>query len=177
MGANAVLCPRVLVATALLNAALVPALVPYLAASAVIAALVAAVGAITLSADGDVAAPLSANNPLQLSASLQMALLFQVVIIIVSLVRDTSGRAGVLTTAAVLGLTDVDALTLSMARGIAHTMSLDTAALAIAIGVLANTALKMGVALLFGAPTFRVIVASTLILMMGVAAISIVLLM
>ena len=142
-----------------------------------IAALVAAVGAITLSADGEVAPPLSANNPLQLSASLQMALLFQVVITIVSLVRDTSGRAGVPTTAAVLGLTDVDALTLSMASGIAHTMSLDTAALAIAIGVLANTALKMGVALLFGAPTFRVIVASTLILMMGVAAISIVLLM
>ena len=71
----------------------------------------------------------------------------------------------------------IQRLPISMASGIAHTMSLDTAALAIAIGVLANTALKMGVALLFGAPTFRVIVASTLILMMGVAAISIVLLM
>ena len=46
----------------------------------------------------------------------------------------------------------------------------------IAIGVLANTVLKAGVALAFGAPTFRVIVAGTLMLMMAVAAVSIVML-
>ena len=78
-----------------------------------------------------------------------------------------------LATAAVLGLTDVDALTVSMARGVAQTVSLDTAALAIAIGVLANTALKMGVALLFGAAAFRAIVAGTLMLMIVAAAASI----
>ena len=62
-----------------------------------------------------------------------------------------------LTSAAVLGLTDVDALTVSMARGVAKTVSLEAAALAIAVGVLANTAVKLGVALFFGSARFRAI--------------------
>ena len=173
VGANAVLYPRVLAATAVLHAALVPALVLYLAAPAVVAAIAAMVGLRRSNPDRHVAPPLSARNPLQLSAALQMAAVFQVVIVVVNLARETWGQAGVLATAAVLGLTDVDALTVSMARGVAQTVSLDTAALAIAIGVLANTALKMGVALLFGAAAFRAIVAGTLMLMIVAAAASI----
>ena len=42
------------------------------------------------------------------------------------------------TSAAVLGLTDVDALTVSMARGVATTASPAIAASAIAVGVLAE---------------------------------------
>jgi uncharacterized membrane protein (DUF4010 family) len=60
-----------------------------------------------------------------------------------------------------------------MARQVAPSVSLDTAARAIAIGVLANTALKTGVALFFGAATFRVLVAGALLLMMAAAAVSI----
>ena len=67
------------------------------------------------------------------------------------------GDAGTLATAAVLGLTDVDALTLSMAREVAPKGGLDTAALAIAIGVVANTFVKMTVALILGGPRFRTI--------------------
>jgi uncharacterized membrane protein (DUF4010 family) len=80
----------------------------------------------------------------------------------------------VLTSAAVLGLTDVDALTVSMARGVAETAPLETAALAIAIGVLANTVLKLGVALFFGCTRFRTIVGGTLALMIAAAAAAIV---
>jgi uncharacterized membrane protein (DUF4010 family) len=57
--------------------------------------------------------------------------------------------------ATVLGLTDVDALTISMARRVASDISLETAALAIAIGVLSNTVLKLTVALFFGSAGFR----------------------
>ena len=61
-----------------------------------------------------------------------------------------------------LGLTDVDALTISMARRVASSVSLETAALAIAIGVLSNTALKLTVALFFGSPGFRRVAGGTL---------------
>jgi uncharacterized membrane protein (DUF4010 family) len=88
----------------------------------------------------------------------------------VHLAGDYWGESGVLTSAAILGLTDVDALTVSMARGIARTASLETAALAIAVGVLANTALKLGVAVAFGAPRFRMIVGGTLAVMIVTAA-------
>src|SRR6185436_19154357 len=94
------------------------------------------------------------RNPLQLAAALQMALLFQGVLMAVYVVRERWGTSGVFTSAAVLGLTDVDALTVSMARDVAHTISPAVAATAIAIGVLSNTGLKIVLALFFGSPTF-----------------------
>jgi uncharacterized membrane protein (DUF4010 family) len=60
----------------------------------------------------------------------------------------------VLTTAAALGLTDVDALTVSMSR---HEAGLDAtlAARAIVVGILANTLLKLGISVLVGRATYR----------------------
>ena len=55
------------------------------------------------------------ENPLQLRAAIQMAGLFQAVLMAVHLARAMWGQSGVLTSAAILGLTDVDALTVSMA--------------------------------------------------------------
>ena len=104
-----------------------------------------------------------------------MALLFQFVIMIVGVARARWGDAGTLSTAAVLGLTDVDALTVSMATEVAPKASLDTAALAIAIGVLANTAMKTLLALTFGGSRFRAIVAGALAGVIVAATLSIVL--
>ena len=107
---------------------------------------------------------------------MQMAVLFQGVSWSCTFAREMWGQSGVLTSAAILGLTDVDALTVSMARGVAKTVSLDPAALAIAVGVLANTALKLGVALVFGTACFRRVVGGTLALMIVTAAAALVLL-
>ncbi len=174
VGANAVLYPRVLAATAVLNSALVPWLIPYLALPALVAALTAARGLRRSAAAG--APELPQDNPLHLRAAIQMAVLFQAVLMVVSFARETWGQSGVLTSAAVLGLTDVDALTVSMARGVAKTVSLQTAAMAIAVGVLANTAVKLGIALFFGSARFRTIVGGTLVLMIVTAAAALVVL-
>ena len=173
VGANAVLYPRVLAATAVLNPALVPSLIPYLAMPALVAALTAAIGQRRPAAAG--APDLPQDNPLQLRAAMQMAVLFQGVIMLVSFARETWGQSGVLTSAAILGLTDVDALTVSMAREVAKSVSLEVAALAIAVGVLANTALKLGLALLFGGRRFRTIVGGTLVLMILTAGAALIL--
>ena len=95
-----------------------------------------------------------------------MAILFQAVLMAVYLVSDAWGQSGVYTSAAVLGLTDVDALTVSMARGVAQTVSPGVAATAIAIGVLANTAMKLGLAVFFGGRRFRTIAGGALALML-----------
>jgi uncharacterized membrane protein (DUF4010 family) len=168
VAANAMLFPRVLVATAVLNSALVPVLLPYLLAPGILAAAIAAAGArhIPLNrADEN-----SRRNPLQLVDALQMAALFQVVLMAVHLARQFWGESGVLTTAAILGLTDVDALTMSMARGIATATSLDLAAMAIAVGVLANTAMKLALTLWFGNASFRIITGGALAGMIVVGA-------
>jgi uncharacterized membrane protein (DUF4010 family) len=174
VAANAMLYPRVLIATAILNAAVVRPLVPYLAAPAVIAALVAMVGALRSRETG--APEVSVRNPLQLGAALQMAVLFQVVLMAVHLAGNMWGQSGVYTTAAVLGLTDVDALTMSMARGVAVTACPAVAATAIAVGVLANTAMKLALAVFLGASRFRVIAGGALALMLVVMGAAVLLL-
>jgi uncharacterized membrane protein (DUF4010 family) len=70
----------------------------------------------------------------------------------------------------VLGLKDVDAITVSMARGVAQTVSLHTAAAAIAMGVLSNTGFKLAVAFLFGDQPFKWIAGGSLALMIVAAA-------
>ena len=99
------------------------------------------------------------RNPLGLAAALQMALAFQVVLIVIAFMQQRIGNTGVLVSATILGLTDMDALTVSMTRlGLDPALTL-TAAQAIGIGVLSNTALKITVALVVGASAFRLRVA------------------
>jgi uncharacterized membrane protein (DUF4010 family) len=172
VGANAMLYPRVLVATAILNSAVVIPLLGFLLAPAIVAALAAAAG---VRRSPSTAVPeLSQRNPLQLVAALQMALLFQAVLMAVYAVREFWGASGVFTTAAVLGLTDVDALTVSMARDVAQTMSPAAAATAIAIGVLMNTMMKLGLALFFGSRGFRITAGGALAIMFVALAITLI---
>ena len=158
------LYPRVLLATAILNRAVVPPLAPYLAAPAVVAALMAALGVRRNASDG--APEVLGRNPLQLAAALQMAILFQAVLMAVHVAREVWGQSGIFTSAAVLGLTDVDALTVSMAREVAQATTPGVAATAVAVGVLANTAMKLGLALIFGSPGFKAIAGGALALML-----------
>jgi uncharacterized membrane protein (DUF4010 family) len=174
VAANAMLYPRVLVATAIINPAVVAPLAPYLAAPAIVAALVAAAGVRGSRSDGAPDVPL--RNPLQLAAALQMAVLFQVVLMAVYLAREVAGESGVFTTAAVLGLTDVDALTVSMAKGVAQAISPAVAATAIAVGVLSNTAMKLGLALVFGSARFRAIAGGALAMMLVAIGVAVVVL-
>jgi uncharacterized membrane protein (DUF4010 family) len=175
VAANAVLYVRVLAAIAVLNISLLPAVIPYLLAPGIVAALGVAAGA-TRRAEYETGAPMAPRNPLQLSAALQMAALFQIVLVVVQLARQTWGRSGVLTAAAILGLTDVDALILSMAKEITQTVSINTAAVAIAVGILANIVLKTAIALIFGVKQFRIVVAGALTMIMIAAVASIALL-
>ena len=173
IAANAVLFPRVLVATAALNAALVPHLVPYLAGPAIIAAGMAALGARARSTIGGNGG--ARHNPLQLADALQMAVLFQMVLMAVHLANRQWGERGIFTTAWLLGLTDVDALTMSMARGMSAATTLDVAARAIAIGIAANTLLKLLIAVVLSGGSFRLIAGGTLTLMLAGALVSLML--
>jgi uncharacterized membrane protein (DUF4010 family) len=154
------LYPRVLAAVAILNPALIGPLVPYFVVPAALAFAVVAMGARDSASD---AAPDAGQpNPLQLISALQMAALFQAVLMIVVLVRQRWGTSGIMTTASVLGLTDVDALTISMTRDVAQSVSPSVAAAAIAVGVLANTTMKLAIAIGLGSRRFRLIAGAVL---------------
>jgi len=80
------------------------------------------------------------------------------------------GQAGLLTSAAALGVTDVDALTVTMARGLGARAGLDQAAQAIAVGILANTVLKASVAAVIGRGAYRRLAVGALLVVAAVLA-------
>jgi uncharacterized membrane protein (DUF4010 family) len=163
LAANAMMYPRVLVATAVLNLSLLPDVARYLALPGLVA--VAAVAGGVRQSHEDEQTLSAMANPLQLTGALQMALTFQAMLMMVHLAEGVWGVPGVYASATLLGLTDVDALTVSMARGIANSVSLETAAVAITIGVMANTVLKLALTLLFGTSRFQRIAGGSLALM------------
>ncbi len=156
VAACTVLFVRVGIAVLVLQPALLRPLAWYLVAPFVLGVVAFLAGQRQSDPDAAPAAP--PRNPLQLGAALQMALLFQVVLVAVALARRQWGDASVVWSGAVLGLTDVDALTISMARAAAADLGLDVAARGIATGLMANTVLKLAVALALGERRFRTVV-------------------
>jgi uncharacterized membrane protein (DUF4010 family) len=156
VAACTVLYLRVAVATAVLRGELAVALWPFLTLPFLVGAAILLLGVRHLHQEQE--AMDAPRNPLQVVEALQMAAVFQIVLVAIELVRRFGGDTGVIASGAVLGLTDLDALTLSMARDAATAIPVDVAAQAIATGLVANTALKLGMAVVLGAPEFRRVV-------------------
>jgi uncharacterized membrane protein (DUF4010 family) len=163
VAACTVLVPRVMLVASLLEPALGVVLAPFLAPAFVVGTGVVATvlwrarrgTPIADETASPLVEPAESRNPLGLARSLQMAAAFQVVLFVLAWVQAEVGMPGVLTTAAVLGLTDVDALTLSMARLGTDAAQRHLAATAIGIGVLSNTLLKLCLTLALGTSAFR----------------------
>ncbi|WP_375269035.1 MgtC/SapB family protein [Phenylobacterium sp.] len=90
------------------------------------------------------------GNPVELGAALKFAALIAVLMLLAKLSARWLGRWGVYGLAAVSGLADVDALTLSIAGMSAAELTRPAATLAVLIGVAANTLAKSVIAGLVG---------------------------
>jgi uncharacterized membrane protein (DUF4010 family) len=167
MGANVMLFPRVLVATLVLEPRLAAGLWPVSVAPMIIGLVLMWTG--LRDRPKDEVEPDTDRNPLHIRAALQMALLFQVMLFIVTFAGDAFGGRGLVGSAAVLGLADIDGLILSMARMTSTgAAAASLAALALTVGILANTVTKLAIAAVIGRGTFRSLAATGLVLM-GVA--------
>jgi uncharacterized membrane protein (DUF4010 family) len=161
IGACAVLVPRVLVVSTVLNPAVAAWLAWYL-----LPALLVGSGVLVMlwrRSDALVAPPdAGPANPLRLGAAIRMAVAFQVAMLLIEFVAAHAATPGLYATSALLGMTDVDALTVSMNR-VPDDLPARTAARAIATGVLANTVTKATMAIVVGAGRFRWIASGTLV--------------
>jgi uncharacterized membrane protein (DUF4010 family) len=154
VAASTVLFVRTWLAATVLDPTLALALLPY-TLPAFLVGLAASAATLRRSPAAVAALPLP-DNPLQFRAALQMAAVFQLVIFIVDGLRARIGDVGLILTGAIVGLTDVDAATLSMAHAVADGLAPGIAAQAVAAGVLANTLLKLVLALAVGTGGFRI---------------------
>lgn len=111
-------------------------------------------------------------NPFELGEAIKFGLLFGVVTVVAKAAEVYLGETGLYLAGAVAGLTDVDAISLSMASlATADTESLDVAAHTIVIAVLSNTLVKTGMALFWGTPALRrTLLLATLLILIAAAA-------
>ena len=111
------------------------------------------------------------QNPFSLTAAAKFAAFFAAVLVVVKLAQQNFPGTGLYVVAALAGLSDVDAITLSMAQQ-AKTGDAGTAIAAIVVAVLSNTLVKAGMVLVLGSPSLKrpVLLATVAIVVSGVGA-------
>lgn len=98
----------------------------------------------------------SGHNPFELGDAIKFGALFAVVIFVASAAQAYFGNAGLYLAGALAGLTDVDAIALSMANlALEDPGNAGPAARTVVIAVISNTMVKCGMAIWLGAPSMR----------------------
>lgn len=162
IAASAVLPVRVIILTAAFSPSLGAHTALYLAGPLLVA--LAAIGLTLLLNHHQAVDVPTPRNPLRFGAALQMALLFQGVLYLMQWVTGQFGAHGSLTSAAIVGLTDVDPLIYSMVKlGGADATGVSAAARVLTVGVIANSVFKGGLALVIGRGAFRLFSCATLL--------------
>jgi uncharacterized membrane protein (DUF4010 family) len=110
------------------------------------------------------------RNPFSLVAAAKFAALFAVVLLAVKIVQQHFPPSGLYAVAALSGLVDVDAITLSMAE-FAKAGELHTAVIAIVIAAITNTLVKCGMAFAIAGPALgnKLVAATVVTLIAGLA--------
>jgi uncharacterized membrane protein (DUF4010 family) len=156
LAACALLFVRVEITSAVLSQALSRRLIPVFVPAFVIGVIGFVLG--LRQREGEGADREGPGNPLEFRSAIQMTALFQAVLFLIHFVQSRFGASGVVVTGALVGLTDMDALTLSMSRQAAAGTDLDVAALAMTTGIVSNTIVKLLVGVVVGRGLFRTLV-------------------
>jgi uncharacterized membrane protein (DUF4010 family) len=149
----AMMFARVIVLVAVVNRGLLThVLVPFAVMAVVVGGFAAYLYFRGGSVDGTAArGKLKVQNPFSLTEAAKFAALFAVVLLAVKIVQQHFPPSGLYAVAALAGLTDVDAITLSMSE-FAKAGDAAVAVVAIVIAALTNTLVKCGMAFFFAGP-------------------------
>jgi uncharacterized membrane protein (DUF4010 family) len=162
LAATAVMAPRLVAILGLVQPRLiVPSLLPL--AAIFLVAVIGAVLALRRSARSE-AAEARISNPFELKTALQFALLFAVVLLVARAAQEYFGAAGVYLASVLAGITQLDAIAVSLAIQVGDGLDTTIAARGLALAVAANSLFKAGLALTLGAPIFGKSVLLTLLL-------------
>ena len=167
---------RVVIEVLVVNPALVAkVLVPFVAmavAGGVVAGVLFWRAAVMHSSAGQRSEDVPLKNPFSLTAAAKFGAFFAVVLLVVKLVQAHFPGEGVYLVAALAGLTDVDAITLSMAE-YAKTGDAGIAVNAIVIAAITNTCVKCGMVLMMGGRMMKgpVIAGTVVVFLAGAAAV------
>ena len=153
--ASTIVFVRVAVEVAIVAPSVLPQVAPPLAAMAVWMLVIAAGSYVVLSQQPLAARP-EVDDPSELMPAVVFGALYALVLVAVAAVQEVFGERGLYVVAALSGLTDMDAITLSTAQLMeAGGLAIDTGWRMMLVGALSNIAFKAGVVVALGSPQLR----------------------
>lgn len=158
IAACTVVLVRVVVVVLVLNAALAPGVATGLAPAFAVGAVLVYLGHRREPDGRPKHSAGETKNPLRLGSAILMALAFQVVLTVLNILQEQFGDSGVLASAALGGLTDLDAITFGMSALAQNTALISVAARALILAVIVNTGFKTALALALGSSAYRKLV-------------------
>ena len=95
------------------------------------------------------------SKPLDLVGALVFGLIYTAILLVVSYANENLGERGILISSAVAGLSDIDAITISVSKLAGVRLDLSIASIAVLIATISNTLVKLGIGIWAGSPTLR----------------------
>lgn len=174
IAAGTIMYPRILVETAVVNAALVPGLAVSLGAMTAVGAMACLV--LWRLSGRETAEGVPLRNPFSIAPALSFALVYAAIVLAARVVQATLGDAGVYVVSIISGLSDVDAITLTMSQLAREDPSRSAQSItAITLAAMANTGMKAFLALAMGTRRLKMTVVLCFVLMIAAGVISLVL--
>jgi len=173
--ACSVMFPRVLVEVLVINARLLPTLavpIGMMAAGGFIVSLI-----IWKRTENETTEEVPLKNPFNIMPAVKFGLFYAIIVLVTKLASTFAGDSGMYIVSVISGLTDVDAITLTMSQISSQDPSkLGQATVAITLAAFSNTLMKGGLAIALGSSGLKkiVIIAFGIIILSGIGGLVIV---
>ena len=107
----------------------------------------------------DVDTSLPAGKPLNIQSALTFGIIYTLIILLVSYTNEYFGQRGMYISSIIAGLTDIDAITISVSKLAGGSIPLGVAQNAIILATISNTVIKIGISLWAGSNELRKMIA------------------
>lgn len=95
------------------------------------------------------------GKPLDLKGTFVFGIIFVAITLIVSYSNDVFGASGIFLSSAIAGLSDIDAITISVSKLAGGSIDLNLASKSVLIATISNTLVKMAIGIWAGSPALR----------------------
>lgn len=95
------------------------------------------------------------GKPLDLQGALVFGLIYCIILLVVSYANQELGAKGILLSSAVAGLSDIDAITISVSKLAGTNLDFSIAGKAVLLATISNTVVKMGIGIWAGSQSLR----------------------
>jgi uncharacterized membrane protein (DUF4010 family) len=155
LGASSVMVVRVIIWTFVFNQALFSTLIRPMTVVFLVAAGLTLFYYMKQRKRETAEAEIRKGKPLDFQGALVFGAIFVVVLLAVSYANERLGEEGLFISSAIAGLSDIDAIAITLSKLAGLNIDLDQAARAILLATLSNTLIKLGIALWAGSPLLR----------------------